>query len=94
MATTGGLTDAGIRKAKAGERPYNLYDSGGLYLTVAPTGARWWRLKYRYANRERRIGLGGRVQLSIATPGESKRSRRPSLCSYTAKWSCPWPMAA
>ncbi|GHH61497.1 T6SS phospholipase effector Tle1-like catalytic domain-containing protein [[Pseudomonas] boreopolis] len=37
---------------------------------------------------------GGRIQLSIATPKVVKRPRRPDLSSFTAKWSCPWPMAA
>ncbi|EDT8929413.1 sporulation protein YqfC [Salmonella enterica subsp. enterica serovar Mbandaka] len=35
-----------------------------------------------------------RIQLSIATPKVVKRPRRPDLSSFTAKWSCPWPMAA
>lgn len=79
MATTGGLTDAGIRKAKAGERPYNLYDSGGLYLTVAPTGARWWRLKYRYANRERRIDLGAYPEVTLAEARKRRDLARAKL---------------
>jgi hypothetical protein len=27
-------------------------------LRVAPAGGRWWRFKYRFANKERRISLG------------------------------------
>jgi hypothetical protein len=47
------LTDPRIRQAKPSEKAYNVYDSGGLYLTVSPTGAKWWRMKYRYARKER-----------------------------------------
>lgn len=79
MATIGGLTDAGIRKTKARDRPFNLYDTGGLYLTVAPTGARWWRLKYRYANRERRIGLGTYPEVSLAEARKHRDLARAKL---------------
>ena len=72
MAKTDGLTDKEIRQAKPGERPYNLYDTSGLYLTVAPTGAKWWRVKYRHAGRERRIGLGTYPEVTLA---EARRRR-------------------
>ena len=52
------LTDAAIRAAKPGDKTIKVFDGGGLYLEVAPTGGRWWRLKYRFAGKERRISLG------------------------------------
>ena len=52
------LTDARVRQAKPQHKPYSLYYTGGLYLTIAPTGAKWWRLKYRSAGKEKRMGLG------------------------------------
>ena len=41
------LTDAEIRNAKPKDKPYKLFDGGGLYLEVATSGGKWWRLKYR-----------------------------------------------
>ncbi|MSP49783.1 MAG: DUF4102 domain-containing protein [Alphaproteobacteria bacterium] len=52
------LTDATIRSAKPGDRPIRLFDSGGLYLEVAPSGGKWWRLKYRFDGKEKRLSLG------------------------------------
>ena len=52
------LSDTAIRNAKSGEKPIRLFDSGGLYLEVAPTGGKWWRLKYRFAGKEKRLSLG------------------------------------
>ena len=52
------LTDAAIRAAKPGDKTIKLFDSLGLYLEISPNGGRWWRLKYRHANKERRISLG------------------------------------
>lgn len=57
----GGLTDAAVRNAKPAERPYKLTDALGLYLLVQPSGAKLWRMKYRYAGRERLLALGAYV---------------------------------
>jgi hypothetical protein len=52
------LSDTAIRSAKPKEKTYKLFDGGGLYLEVAPTGSRWWRLKYRFAGKEKRLAFG------------------------------------
>ncbi len=52
------LTDTAIRKAKATEKPLRLFDGGGLYLEVAPSGGKWWRLKFRHEGKEKRLSLG------------------------------------
>ena len=52
------LTDAAIRNAKPGERPVKLFDERGLYLEVSPSGGRWWRLKFRFGGKEKRLSLG------------------------------------
>jgi integrase len=52
------LTDKAIRAAKHGEKPVRLFDGGGLYLELAPNGGKWWRLKYRFAGKEKRFSLG------------------------------------
>jgi integrase len=52
------LTAAAVDNAKAREKPYKLFDGGGLYLLVQPSGSRWWRLKYRVDGVEKLISLG------------------------------------
>jgi integrase len=44
--------------AKPREKPYKLSDGHGLYLEVAPNGSRYWRLKYRFDSKEKRLALG------------------------------------
>ncbi|MFC5579971.1 Arm DNA-binding domain-containing protein [Rhodanobacter terrae] len=41
------LTPSGVANAKPQAKPYKMADGGGLFLLVQPTGAKWWRLKYR-----------------------------------------------
>ena len=52
------LTDTQIRKAKPTEKTQRLFDGGGLYLEISPKGGKWWRLKYRFGGKEKRLSLG------------------------------------
>ncbi|MGA2709763.1 MAG: tyrosine-type recombinase/integrase [Steroidobacteraceae bacterium] len=52
------LTDTIARNAKAAAKPKRLFDRDGLYLEISPRGGKWWRLKYRYAGKEKRVSLG------------------------------------
>jgi integrase len=49
------LTDLRARQAKPRDRDYKLADSGGLYLFVTAKGFRSWRMKYRFAGKEKRL---------------------------------------
>lgn len=52
------LTNVEIRSAKPTEKNYRLFDERGLYLEIAPSGGKWWRLKYRFSGKEKRLSLG------------------------------------
>ena len=52
------LSDVQIRNAKPSSKPYKLADGGGLYVLVKPDGAKYWRLKYRFAGKEKLLALG------------------------------------
>jgi len=60
------LTDIKVKNAKLGvkpdgtvtDKPYRLTDGKGLYLEVAKSGGKWWRFKYRFDGKEKRLSLG------------------------------------
>ena len=52
------LTDTAIRAAKPADKPLRLFDGGGLYLELSPAGGKWWRIKYRFQAKEKRLSLG------------------------------------
>jgi integrase len=52
------LSTAKIQNATAQKKTVRLFDGRGLYLEIAPTGSRWWRFKYRFAGKEKRISIG------------------------------------
>jgi integrase len=59
------LTRVQVENAKAKEKAYRLFDGRGLYLEVSPSGGRYWRLKYRFAGKEKRISLGVYPEVGI-----------------------------
>jgi hypothetical protein len=81
------LTDAAIRNAKPGitplgaktSRPYKLGDAGGLYLEVTPSGGKWWRLKYRFGGKEKRLSLGVYPDVTLAKARERRDEARRLL---------------
>ena len=40
------------------EKSRKMFDGGGLYLEISPKGYKWWRLKYRFGGKEKRLALG------------------------------------
>ncbi|MGF6664061.1 hypothetical protein QF000_005729 [Paraburkholderia atlantica] len=52
------LSDAAVRAAVPLEKIWKLYDSLGLLVEIHPSGGKYWRLKYRFAGREKRLALG------------------------------------
>ncbi|MBI0551550.1 tyrosine-type recombinase/integrase [Pectobacterium parmentieri] len=55
-----------VDTAKPKDKPYKLADGGGLYLLVKPNGARYWRLKYRVAGKEKLLALGVYPDVTLA----------------------------
>jgi integrase len=69
---TNSLTDARCRAAKPQDRPYKLFDGGGMALWVSPTGAKAWRLHYRVDSKAQTKSLGAYPEVSLA---EARRLR-------------------
>jgi integrase len=52
------LTDTAVKNAKSDGKTVKMFDERGLYLELSPSGGKWWRLKYRFDNKEKRLSLG------------------------------------
>ena len=66
------LTDTKVKNAVPREKPYKLSDSQGLYIEVQPSGSKYWRLKYRFNGKEKRLAIGVYPTVSL------KSARRAS----------------
>jgi integrase len=73
------LTDAAARKAKPGETDYKLADGGGLYLYVTRNGAKSWRMKYRFAGKEKRLTFGLYPEVSLVEARDRRDAARRLL---------------
>lgn len=52
------LTDTLIRAASPKEKAFKISDGEGMYLEVHPNGSKYWRLKYRFMGKEKRLAIG------------------------------------
>lgn len=81
------LTDTAIRNAKPGitpagkttDKPYKMGDAGGLYLEVAPSGGKWWRFKYRFGGKEKRLSFGVYPDVTLALARQRRDDARKLL---------------
>jgi integrase len=73
------LTDREVKTAKAEGGPKKLSDGEGMYLLVLQSGAKYWRLKYRYAGKEKVLALGVYPDVSLARAREKKAEARKLL---------------
>ena len=75
------LSNTAIRNAKPGVKARKMFDGGGLYLELAPSGGRWWRLKYRFEGKEKRLSLGTYPDVSLKHARERRGEARRFLAN-------------
>lgn len=59
------LSDTSIRNVKPATRVQKLSDGGGLYLYVAPSGGKLWRMAYRFAGMQKTLSFGAYPAVSL-----------------------------
>jgi integrase len=75
------LTAVQIKNAKPKEALYKLFDGGGLFLQVNPTGGKYWKMKYRKDNgKEGLLTFGKYPAVSL----EQARKKRDEARSQKA----------
>jgi integrase len=75
------LTNTQVKNAKPREKPYKLADGQGLFLQVQPNASKYWRLKYRWAGKEKLLALGTYPTFSIAETRATRDKARKQLAS-------------
>ena len=78
MGKASGLTDAKCRQTKYSTAGGNkLFDGGGLYLALMPSGTKKWRLKYRFNHKENLLSFGDYPSVSLAEArGRREQAKR------------------
>jgi len=73
------LTNTAVKGAKPRDRSYKLYDERGLFLSIEPSGAKLWRFKYRYADKEKKLALGSFPETSLKDARQKRDEARKQL---------------
>lgn len=73
------LNDMAIKKAKPREKAYKLFDGGGLYVEVKPSGSKLWRLKFEHAGKESRTSFGPYPVVSISQARKMRDDAKAEL---------------
>jgi integrase len=75
------LTPSAVANAKPKAKPYKLADGRGLFLLVRPSGAKWWRWKYRrpVTGVENTLSLGTFPEVSLRKARDKRDDARRLL---------------
>ena len=75
------LTDKECKAFEPKEKPYKKSDGFGMYLEVMPSGSKYWRLKYRYNGKEKRLALGVYPDVSLKEARDKREEARRNLAA-------------
>jgi len=75
------LTDTAVRAGKATDKPRRLADERGLYVLLHPNGAKYWRLKYRFAGKQKTLALGVYPEITLKEARERRDQARKLLAN-------------
>jgi integrase len=75
------LTDMKVLKAKSQGKQVTLFDGGGLFLLVTPSGGKLWRFKYRFDGKEKLLALGPYPEISLAEARTKREEARTQIAN-------------
>ena len=73
------LTAIAVKMAKPQAKTTKLADGGGLYLEVRTTGSKYWRMKYRFAGKEKLLAIGTYPEVSLAAARKARDKAKQQL---------------
>ena len=75
------LNDTKIKKLKPMDKPYRIADQGGLCIEVRSTGAKLWRVRYRFAGKASMISLGEYPIIGLAEARQKQEEIKTLLAN-------------
>jgi integrase len=77
-----GMTNTGAKQASPRDKDYKLSDEKGLYLLVKKNGRKYWRMKYRYASKEKLLSIGVYPEVSLKEARQKRDDARKLLADH------------
>jgi len=73
------LTAIQVNKAKPSTKQTTLFDGGGLYLLITPSGGKLWRFKYRHNGKGNMLSFGSFPEVSLDEARQARTDARKLL---------------
>lgn len=73
------LTDVKVKNAEPRAKAYKMADSGGLFLFVAPTGLKSWRMKFRLHGKEKLLTFGPYPDVKLSEARDRRDAARRQI---------------
>jgi integrase len=70
-----------VQKAKSKDKSFALFDGGGLFLLVTPSGGKLWRFKYRYDGKPKLLAFGTYPEISLLDARKRRDDARRLLAN-------------
>jgi len=75
------LSDMKVQRTKAKDKSFALFDGGGLFLLVTPSGGKLWRFKYRYNGKPKLLAFGTYPEISLLDARKRRDDARRLLAN-------------
>jgi len=75
------LTDVKIKSLKPKDKIYAVTDEKGLSLEVSPKGGKWWRFKYRFDGKQKRLSVGIYPDVGLKEARDSRDDLRKLIAT-------------
>lgn len=73
------LTIIKVKAAKPTDKDYKLADGEGLYLLVSKTGNKYWKFRYYWRGKEKKLSLGRYPDVGLAEARDLRYEKRKLL---------------
>ena len=73
------LTEIQVKSVKPEAKTKRVTDEKGMYLEITPKGQKYWRLKYRFEGKEKRLAIGVYPETSLKQARQIRDDARSQL---------------
>jgi hypothetical protein len=73
------ITDVVAKNAKPKEKTYKIPDENWMFLSVRPSGSKYWQMNYRFAGKEKTLSFGVYPEVSLKEARDKRDTARKLL---------------
>lgn len=73
------LSEVKVRTAKPRKNTYKIFDGGGLFLLVTPSGGKLWHFKYRFDKKEKKLAFGSYPEINLLDARQRRDEARRQI---------------